>query len=71
VATLARSRNIAMSKGIRYVYIGNVPNHPGNHTYCPKCGKAVVRRSSFFITEMNVESGKCKFCGRAIAGVWT
>jgi pyruvate formate lyase activating enzyme len=71
VATLEKLRNIAMNKGIRYAYVGNVPNHPGNHTYCPQCGKAVIQRNSFFITEMNMERGKCKFCGRAIAGVWS
>lgn len=71
VATLERSRNAAIRKGIRYAYIGNVPNHPGNHTYCPQCGKAVIQRSSFFITAMHLESGKCKFCGRVIAGVWS
>jgi pyruvate formate lyase activating enzyme len=71
VATLEKLRNLAMSKGLHYVYVGNVPNHPGNNTYCPQCGKTVIQRNSFFITEMNVEKGKCKFCGRAIAGVWT
>lgn len=70
VATLERARSLAMSKGIRYVYIGNVPDHSGNHTYCPKCGKAVIRRSSFFVTDMSMENGKCKFCGGSIAGVW-
>jgi pyruvate formate lyase activating enzyme len=70
VATLERSRNIAMGKGIRYAYVGNVPGHPGNHTYCPKCGKIVIQRNAFFITELNMENGNCKFCGAPIAGVW-
>jgi pyruvate formate lyase activating enzyme len=70
VATLEKLRNLAMNKGLHYVYIGNVPNHPGNHTYCPQCGKAVIQRNSFFVSEMNVEKGKCRFCGKAIAGVW-
>ena len=48
VATLERSRNCAMSKGIRYAYIGNVPDHPGNHTYCPQCGKAVIQTQLLF-----------------------
>ena len=70
VATLERFRNHAMSKGIHYAYIGNVPDHPGNHTYCPQCGKAIIQRSSIFITGLNMEHGKCKFCGKTIAGVW-
>jgi len=70
IATLERFRNHAMSKGIHFAYIGNVPDHPGNNTYCPQCGKPVILRSSIFVTGMNLEKGKCKFCGRAIPGVW-
>jgi pyruvate formate lyase activating enzyme len=70
VATLERFRNYAMSKGIHYAYVGNVPNHPGNNTYCPQCGKAVIQRSSIFLTGIHLNKGKCKFCGKAIAGVW-
>ncbi|MDD5761360.1 MAG: AmmeMemoRadiSam system radical SAM enzyme [bacterium] len=70
VATLEKAREIAMRKGIRYAYVGNVPGHPGNHTYCPGCGKVVVGRSGFFVTAMNIEKGRCRSCRRSIAGVW-
>jgi pyruvate formate lyase activating enzyme len=71
VATLERARSLAMGRGLRYVYVGNVPDHPGNHTYCPKCGKAVIKRSSFFVAELEVAKGLCKFCGNIIHGVWS
>jgi pyruvate formate lyase activating enzyme len=71
VETLDRARGIAMAKGLHYVYVGNVPGHPGNHTYCPKCGRAVIRRDSMFVTEMHLQNGKCAYCGTPIAGVWT
>jgi pyruvate formate lyase activating enzyme len=71
VETLAGARETAMAKGIRYAYVGNVPGHPGNHTYCPKCGKAVIRRDSMFVTEMHLRDGKCAFCATPIAGVWS
>ncbi len=70
ISTLERTREIAMSKGIRYAYVGNVPGHPGNSTYCPSCGKAVINRSSFFVTENHIEGGRCEYCGHTIAGVW-
>lgn len=70
VATLERAYNMAMSKGMHYPYVGNVPSHPGNHTYCPKCKKIVVERQGFFITQMNIKEGCCKFCRQKIAGVW-
>ena len=70
VATLEKFRNYALSQGIRYAYIGNVPNHPGNHTYCPQCGKVVIQRNSIFIEQLDLEHGRCKFCRTALAGVW-
>jgi pyruvate formate lyase activating enzyme len=70
IAILERARAIAMDKGVHFAFVGNVPNHPGNHTYCPKCGKVVVKRSNFFIEELNLKNGVCRFCGTRIAGVW-
>ena len=70
-ASLERAREMAMSRGINYAYVGNVPNHTGNHTYCPSCKKVVVRRMGFFLEEMHVKDGRCAFCRRKIAGVWT
>jgi pyruvate formate lyase activating enzyme len=70
IATLERARDIALRAGIHYAFVGNVPGHPGNHTYCPACKKEVIKRDGMFVTEMNLKNGKCKFCGRAIAGVW-
>ena len=70
-ATLQRAYDLALSRGMHYPYVGNVPGHPGNHTYCPTCRKVVVQRQGFFITAMNIKDGRCKFCKQKIAGVWT
>jgi pyruvate formate lyase activating enzyme len=70
VATLERARDMALSRGIHYPYVGNVPSHPGDNTYCPSCKKALIQRQGFFVTEMNIKNGRCKFCSRKIAGVW-
>jgi pyruvate formate lyase activating enzyme len=47
-----------------------VPGHPGNHTYCYKCGETVIERVYFFVKKLNVKDGKCGACGAPIAGVW-
>ena len=70
ISTLERARDIAMSKGIHYAYVGNVPGHPGNSTYCPGCGKIVIKRSGFFAVENHLKDGRCEYCGKPIAGVW-
>jgi pyruvate formate lyase activating enzyme len=71
ILTLERAREIAMKRGIRYAYVGNVPGHSGNNTYCPNCGKVVIKRSNFFVEELNIESGKCRYCSTKIAGIWS
>jgi pyruvate formate lyase activating enzyme len=70
ISTLEHARDIAMSKGINYAFVGNVPGHEGNSTYCPSCKKIVVRRTGMFTTEIHIKNGRCEYCGRTIAGVW-
>lgn len=69
--TLERARDIALKAGIRYAYVGNLPGHPGENTYCHKCGKTLIRRVSYLaVDEVQIRNGKCAYCGAAIPGVW-
>jgi len=70
IKTMEAARKIATEVGLEYVYIGNVPGHEGNHTYCPRDGKVLIRRIGYQIMENNVVGGKCKYCGYPIYGVW-
>jgi len=70
VSTLTRFRELAIKEGIRYVYVGNVPNHEGNHTYCHNCSKLLIEREGYFLPTYNLTGNKCKFCGTKIPGVW-
>lgn len=67
---LTRAREIAISKGIHYVYVGNVPGHDGNNTYCPVCKNIVIARRGYMILEYNITGGKCRFCSHVIPGRW-
>jgi len=70
ISTLTRARETAMGAGLNYAYIGNVPGHEGESTYCPKCKRPIVARIGYAVTNMAVKDGKCKHCGRSIPGVW-
>lgn len=70
IATLEKAYRIAKETGINYVYIGNVPGHQYNSTYCPNCGKRLIYRIHFEVLENNIVDGKCKFCNYKIPGVW-
>jgi len=72
VSTLEGAREIAMDIGLNYVYVGNVPGHMAESTYCPKCNKPVIRRVGYTILEINLDSqGRSKCCNYPIAGVWS
>jgi pyruvate formate lyase activating enzyme len=66
--TLSRSRQIAMSKGLRYVYTGNVHDAEGGSTYCPGCRRRVIARDWYQLGEWNIRDGACAFCRTPIAG---
>jgi pyruvate formate lyase activating enzyme len=70
VSTLERNRKIALETGLEYVYIGNVPGHEGEKTFCPACKKVLILRQGYTVTEVRLNKGKCRFCGRAIPGIW-
>lgn len=70
IETLENARRIAMDTGLRYVYLGNVPGHPGENTYCPGCGRVLIRRYGYDILENNIKNARCVFCGKEIPGIW-
>jgi pyruvate formate lyase activating enzyme len=70
VATLEKARVIALKAGLEYVYIGNIPGHEGENTYCPHCQKLLVRRKGYQILEAAVKNSHCPQCGKKIYGIW-
>jgi len=71
IATLERCYEAAKEEGLRYVYIGNVPGHKAESTQCPRCGKTVIGRMGFAITQKSLSpDGRCSFCGEMIPGIW-
>ena len=67
VKTLEKHYEIAKKAGLKYAYIGNVPGHKFENTYCSECGKAVIERFGFEITAWNLdEKNNCRFCGNPI-----
>lgn len=69
-ATLNRAREIALAAGLNYVYVGNIPGHDAESTFCPKCQKVVIKRIGYRILENNLQNGKCGNCQTPIAGIW-
>ena len=70
VARLEEMRVAAMAAGLRYVYLGNVPDHEGENTWCPSCGELLISRCSLLPAANRVVDGKCPGCGEPIPGVF-
>jgi pyruvate formate lyase activating enzyme len=67
VKEMERALLTAKNQGLHYVYVGNVPGHPGENTYCPNCDTAVIKREAFDITAWNLTKDmKCPVCGHQI-----
>jgi len=68
VEKLEQTREIGLKTGLKYVYLGNVPGHPGENTYCPKCGKLLIERNGLLITNYRLNRNRCPYCQAEIAG---
>ena len=69
--TLNQARHIAQKNGVRYAYTGNIHDEKGGSTYCHNCGKRLIGRDWYVLSEWNLTpNGHCKFCGSQCAGVF-
>jgi pyruvate formate lyase activating enzyme len=57
----------AKELGLHYPYLGNVFNHPYEHTYCPHCGELLIERSGYNVVIRNLADHACGRCGEKIA----
>ncbi len=68
--TLENARDIAISEGLEYVYIGNRQTEKGENTYCPECRKLLMRRVGYTVLQNRLQDGRCPDCGKEINGTW-
>lgn len=68
--TLNRARRLAMQAGLRYVYVGNVHDPSGQHTYCPTCQQTLIERDWHQVRANRLVDGHCPDCRTRIAGVF-
>jgi pyruvate formate lyase activating enzyme len=64
--TIDKARDIGLKK-LKFVYSGNIPGHKGENTYCPNCGKIVIKRYGFEIRRIDLtEDNRCIRCREKI-----
>lgn len=69
-AALERALRAGREAGLHYVYVGNMPRHPAQSTYCPGCGAPLVVRSDMSLIRSDIRGNRCPWCRHRIQGVW-
>ena len=70
LSSLETGYKIAKDAGIHYVYLGNVPAHQAESTYCPECNTRLIHRQGFTIIQNQIVNNSCPKCGHQIPGIW-
>jgi len=70
ISTLENLRAIALEEGVHYAYMGNVPGHEGENTYCPRCRSMVIERFGMQVKSISLSKGACRNCKNPIPGIW-
>jgi pyruvate formate lyase activating enzyme len=63
IATLERAMEIGKQAGLKFIYLGNVPGHGGENTFCYHCGRLVVERLGYNTQVIGLKGSKCSYCG--------
>ena len=69
VQTLRKAYEIGKREGLDYIYIGNVAGE-SEDTFCPRCGKSLIKRRVYEVCTNKLKKGTCSFCGFKISGVF-
>ncbi len=67
ITTLEKVRDMGRDTGLKYVYVGNIPGHSYENTYCPNCNELLIERYGFSITKWKITADKhCYLCREKI-----
>lgn len=68
LAALEKAHAVGKEEGLWYVYLGNVPGHRLENTWCHSCGKLLIERFLFDVIRNRITDGRCPACGAVIPG---
>jgi pyruvate formate lyase activating enzyme len=66
VRLLEKIYDRAKDLGIRFPYLGNVPGHRYESTYCPVCKNLLIERAGYRTIVRNLTDTSCGACGEKI-----
>jgi pyruvate formate lyase activating enzyme len=69
VETLRLAREIGLSRGLRYVYCGGIPDRGAQDTLCYNCGSVLIERKGFDLLVNRAVCDSCPHCAASIPGI--
>jgi pyruvate formate lyase activating enzyme len=66
ISTLENFIDIATRAGLRHVYIGNVPGHINENTFCYNCRNLLIEREGYKVKKIDLVRDRCPYCGLRI-----
>ncbi|MBI4642293.1 MAG: radical SAM protein [Deltaproteobacteria bacterium] len=70
VKQLEAAYQLARAAGVCFPYLGNVPGHAWENTFCPGCSREIISRYIFTVTAKRLIAGVCQLCSTPVPGVW-
>jgi pyruvate formate lyase activating enzyme len=70
MSTLELAWRIGKEAGLAFVYVGYVPGHRLENTYCTDYGVLLIERRGFGVSINRLASGSCPRCDQEVQGVW-
>ncbi len=67
-STCRRARELALGKGLRFVYTGNVDDCIGQTSLCSNCGRVLVARDGYRLRSYRVDQDRCPDCATTLPG---
>lgn len=67
--SLLMAREVALSTGLKYVYIGNTNLANVSDTLCPDCGNILIQRNYYNTVVSGITNNKCSHCGSIIKNI--
>jgi len=68
--TIKKAYQIGQQAGLNFVYTGNFLDSDSQSTFCPKCGKKLIKRIGYTIEQNKIKNNQCPFCSYQIPGIW-
>ncbi len=66
LSALERGWEMGKEEGLDFVYLGNVPGHRLENTYCPGCEELLIERRGLTVMQSRLLETSCPACGRNV-----